>query len=513
MDIYILPKHIWGKMSADERDEVQRPGRRGLRPVRAREVREGPVRPLQGEPELLGRQAGGRHGRAPQVQQPGRDGRRAQDRRARRGGGHPRQRVQPAQEGPEHRDDRGLSGRDVRDRDQRRRRPQEAAPGAARPEGPRGDRARDRQEDDRRPGAGRASASRARPQPVGRTRSGCPSSPTDKVFDFDLDEGEADPRRRRLQGHRRRRRARDAGRRAAAQLHATGPLRRRDRARRSPSSSPAGSRRSGSPRPRRSRATASSPTIIGKGDYDMFAWGWTPYVDPDTMLDYFTCNQVASRSRTTRPTTTTTRTTATPSTTSSTSSRRSSSTREAPRHRARDADALAALGRLPRHSTTIRRPSPTARTASTGWTQQPAKTGPVLFSNTSPTYAKLEAGRPPARAVTTTAAEAAASSRSSSAALLVLGGGRVRSAPEERRREGVTAGFISKKVAGVARHPGLRRLLQLLPVPGRGRRPGGEPVPGQAACPRRQRAELRQQFGLDGSQGEQFVNTSSRPPS
>jgi peptide/nickel transport system substrate-binding protein len=34
--------------------------------------------------------------------------------------------------------------------------------------------------------------------------------------------------------------------------------------------------------------------IIGKGDYDMFAWGWTPYVDPDTMLDYMTCKQVAA---------------------------------------------------------------------------------------------------------------------------------------------------------------------------------------------------------------------------
>ena len=28
-------------------------------------------------------------------------------------------------------------------------------------------------------------------------------------------------------------------------------------------------------------------TIIGKGDYDMFAWGWTPFVDPDPMLSYF----------------------------------------------------------------------------------------------------------------------------------------------------------------------------------------------------------------------------------
>ena len=35
-------------------------------------------------------------------------------------------------------------------------------------------------------------------------------------------------------------------------------------------------------------------TIIGKGDYDMFDWGWTPFVDPDPMLSYFTCDQVSS---------------------------------------------------------------------------------------------------------------------------------------------------------------------------------------------------------------------------
>ena len=34
--------------------------------------------------------------------------------------------------------------------------------------------------------------------------------------------------------------------------------------------------------------------LIGKGDYDIFAWGWTPFVDPDQMLSYFTCDQVAS---------------------------------------------------------------------------------------------------------------------------------------------------------------------------------------------------------------------------
>jgi peptide/nickel transport system substrate-binding protein len=35
-------------------------------------------------------------------------------------------------------------------------------------------------------------------------------------------------------------------------------------------------------------------TVIGKGDYDMFHWSWTPYVDPDAQLSYFQCNQIAS---------------------------------------------------------------------------------------------------------------------------------------------------------------------------------------------------------------------------
>jgi peptide/nickel transport system substrate-binding protein len=33
--------------------------------------------------------------------------------------------------------------------------------------------------------------------------------------------------------------------------------------------------------------------VIGKGDYDLFVWGWVPFVDPDTMLSYFTCSQVS----------------------------------------------------------------------------------------------------------------------------------------------------------------------------------------------------------------------------
>lgn len=33
--------------------------------------------------------------------------------------------------------------------------------------------------------------------------------------------------------------------------------------------------------------------VIGKGEYDMFHWSWTPFVDPDFMLSVFQCNQVA----------------------------------------------------------------------------------------------------------------------------------------------------------------------------------------------------------------------------
>lgn len=34
--------------------------------------------------------------------------------------------------------------------------------------------------------------------------------------------------------------------------------------------------------------------VIGSGEYDLFVWGWTPYVDPDPMLSYFTCDQVTT---------------------------------------------------------------------------------------------------------------------------------------------------------------------------------------------------------------------------
>jgi peptide/nickel transport system substrate-binding protein len=128
--------------------------------------------------------------------------------------------------------------------------------------------------------------------------------------------------------------------------------------------------------------------VIGKGDYDLFSWGWTPFVDPDPMLSYFTCDQVASDP-------------------------------EDPTNYYNDAnwcdkqyDALykqqkveldhAKRVELVHQMLTRFYESATydvlyvypdlqayRKNRFTGWTRQPAGTGPVLFSNSSPTYARL----------------------------------------------------------------------------------------------------------------------------
>jgi peptide/nickel transport system substrate-binding protein len=130
-------------------------------------------------------------------------------------------------------------------------------------------------------------------------------------------------------------------------------------------------------------------TIIGKGEYDMFAWTWTPFVDPEPLLSYFTCDQIASDP-------------------------------DNPTDYYNDAnycdpgyDKLYEQQKveldddrrvevvhemLKRHAqwgvynTLYTEPETQAyvKDRFTGFVQQPAKTGPVLYSNTSPSYARLE---------------------------------------------------------------------------------------------------------------------------
>jgi peptide/nickel transport system substrate-binding protein len=128
--------------------------------------------------------------------------------------------------------------------------------------------------------------------------------------------------------------------------------------------------------------------IIGKGDYDLFQWGWTPFVDPDPMLSYFTCAQLSSDP-------------------------------EDPTNYYNDANWCDAaydvgykaqnvqLDTTKRHEIVARMLKNFYASATynvlyyegdlqayrtdrfAGWLRQPADIGPVLFSNTSPTYANL----------------------------------------------------------------------------------------------------------------------------
>jgi peptide/nickel transport system substrate-binding protein len=128
--------------------------------------------------------------------------------------------------------------------------------------------------------------------------------------------------------------------------------------------------------------------IIGKGDYDLFQWGWTPFVDPDPMLSYFTCDQLSSDPD--DPT-----------------NYYNDANWCDPSY---DADYKAQNQELDREKRIeiVHRMLRTFYDSATynvltyegdlqayrtdrfeGWLRQPAEIGPVLFSNSSPTYANL----------------------------------------------------------------------------------------------------------------------------
>jgi peptide/nickel transport system substrate-binding protein len=128
---------------------------------------------------------------------------------------------------------------------------------------------------------------------------------------------------------------------------------------------------------------------IGKGNYDMFHWGWTPFVDPDPMLSYFVCDQLSKDP-------------------------------DNPTNYYNDAnwcdpeydrlyqeqkveldpdrrmeiihEMLTIFHDSATYNVLFLSPDLQAYRTDrfTGWLRQPAEIGPVLFSNTSPTYANLE---------------------------------------------------------------------------------------------------------------------------
>lgn len=128
--------------------------------------------------------------------------------------------------------------------------------------------------------------------------------------------------------------------------------------------------------------------IIGKGDYDIFQWGWTPYVDPDPMVSYFQCNQLSKDP-------------ADPTNYYNDANWCSKSYDALYKAQNVELDhdkrvdlvhrMVTAFYKSASYNVLTYDPDLQAYRTDrfTGWLRQPAEVGPVLFTNTSPTYANL----------------------------------------------------------------------------------------------------------------------------
>ena len=142
----------------------------------------------------------------------------------------------------------------------------------------------------------------------------------------------------------------------------------------------------------------------------MFVWGWTPFVDPEQMVSYFTCDQVASDPE--DPTNYYNDANWCDKEYDRLYKQQKVETDRAKRRGPRPPDAAA----LPRQPASTRSlyvyPDTQAYREGPlhGFVRQPAETGPVIYSNSSPTYASLApvtATRRRRRATTAAAARAA----------------------------------------------------------------------------------------------------------
>jgi peptide/nickel transport system substrate-binding protein len=171
---------------------------------------------------------------------------------------------------------------------------------------------------------------------------------------------------------------------------------------------------------------------IGKGGYDMFVWGWTPFVDPDPQLSYFKCDQVAVDDK------------------DFTNYYNDASWCDPVydqlyakqhvelNHAKRVAIVHQMLTRFYRSATyNIIEYDPDLQANRTdrftGWLNQPAKTGPVIFSNTSPTYANLKPVRKTSSAGLAPGGIAGGVLLLALAGLVVARGGPRRELPARRR--------------------------------------------------------------------------------
>jgi peptide/nickel transport system substrate-binding protein len=126
--------------------------------------------------------------------------------------------------------------------------------------------------------------------------------------------------------------------------------------------------------------------IIGAGTYDLFVWGWTPFVDPDPLLSYFTCDQVTYEVEAIGYN---------DANWCDTRYDELYTEQNAELDRDRRIEIVHEMLRLFHDEATyvVLYEDADLQAYRTdrfeGWLRQPADTGPVLFSNSSPTYANL----------------------------------------------------------------------------------------------------------------------------
>jgi peptide/nickel transport system substrate-binding protein len=118
----------------------------------------------------------------------------------------------------------------------------------------------------------------------------------------------------------------------------------------------------------------------------MFVWGWTPYVDPDPMLSYFTCDQVTydaeeagyNDANWCDPA-------------YDELYQQQKVELDPAKRREIVADMLKLFNRESTYLVLLQDPDLQAYRTDRfeGWVRQPAETGPVLFTNSSPTYENL----------------------------------------------------------------------------------------------------------------------------
>jgi len=161
--------------------------------------------------------------------------------------------------------------------------------------------------------------------------------------------------------------------------------------------------------------------VIGKGDYDLFVWGWTPFVDPDPMLSYFTCDSVSKDPK--NPTDYYNDASWCDKTYSAMYKQQNTELDPAKRR----AIVQKMLTRFYESATYVpldyEADLQAYRTDKyTGWIRQPAETGPVLFSNSSQTYANLKPIAAASKASDGGGGGAGAIIGIAVAALVVLGG-------------------------------------------------------------------------------------------